>query len=329
MTANAPSVLVASTKLDLATDEVLKILSKRGVHVTRLNTEDYPFMSMLSTNIGGESSAVRCSFSAPALPAVPLDGVTSVWYRRVRSPDRPGGMASGVYDFCLREARAALLGSILALGGRCMNPPEKAWAAEYKPYQLATAQATGLAIPETVITNDPGAVVAAFSRFGGRMIGKPCRTGYVDLGDEGLAIYTSRILEEHLSSVDSARFSPVIYQPLIPKACDVRVTAVGNELFVAEIASQSDPSASVDWRRTTNPNLPHRVGSLPPELEHQIRTLLRALGLSFGAVDLIRTTQDEYVFLEVNPSGQWLWLDDILGFDITASVADWLCGVEE
>jgi glutathione synthase/RimK-type ligase-like ATP-grasp enzyme len=329
MSANAPHVLVASTKLDVATDEVVQLLAERGVRVSRLNTEDYPFNSMLSTSIGGESGRIAVSFTSPPSPAVPLMGVTSVWYRRVRSAERPNGMTAGVYDFCLREARAALLGSVLALGGRCMNPPEKVWAAEYKPYQLATAQAVGLAVPETVITNDPDEVVAAFKRFGGQMIGKPCRTGYVDYGDGGHAIYTSQILEDHFSKVDAARLSPAIYQPLVPKLCDVRVTAVGDTLFVAEIDSQSDPAASVDWRRSVNPHLPHRVGSLPHEVEQQIRSLLRALGLSFGAVDLIRTPTNEYVFLEVNPSGQWLWVDDILGFGITASVADWLCGVRE
>jgi glutathione synthase/RimK-type ligase-like ATP-grasp enzyme len=104
----------------------------------------------------------------------------------------------------------------------------------------------------------------------------------------------------------------------------VRVTYVGGHLFVAEIDSQSDPAAKVDWRRTANPDLPHRRAALPRAVEQGIGRLMEVMDLRFGAIDLIRTPGDAYMFLEVNPSGQWLWLDDILDFGITEAVADWL-----
>lgn len=285
----SPHVLIISTKVDVATDEIVRLLYKRGVRVTRLNTEDYPFISMLSMKVGNSSRMATFSFTSPPLPCVSLIDVSALWYRRVRSAERPDAMEPGVYEFCMREARAALLGSVLALGVRSMSPPEKVWAAEYKPYQLATAMALGLTIPETLITNNPDDIVEAYKRFGGKMIAKPCRTGYVEYGEARHAIYTSQILEEHLSKADSVRLSPTIFQPLVEKQCDVRVTAVGEKLFVAEIYSQSDPAASIDWRRTANPKLPHRVGSLPDEVENRIKSLLLTLGLHFAAIDLIKT----------------------------------------
>jgi glutathione synthase/RimK-type ligase-like ATP-grasp enzyme len=99
---------------------------------------------------------------------------------------------------------------------------------------------------------------------------------------------------------------------------------VGEEVFAAAIYSQTDPAALVDWRQTENPELPHHHTTIPDALADRLRELLRMLGLSFGAIDLVKTPEDDYVFLEVNPSGQWLWLDDKLDLGITRAVATWL-----
>jgi glutathione synthase/RimK-type ligase-like ATP-grasp enzyme len=158
------------------------------------------------------------------------------------------------------------------------------------------------------------------------MIVKPARTGYVDLGNEQLSIYTSQVLAEHLDHLCEARLSPAIYQELIEKRSDVRVTYVGGRLFVAEIDSQTDDAAKLDWRRTQNPNLPHRRAELPANVCENLLQLLVRLRLEYGAIDLIRTLDDEYVFLEINPNGQWQWLDDMLEMGITDSIVGWLLG---
>jgi glutathione synthase/RimK-type ligase-like ATP-grasp enzyme len=55
---------------------------------------------------------------------------------------------------------------------------------------------------------------------------------------------------------------------------------------------------------------------------------MESLHLTFGAIDMIQTPDGDYVFLEVNPSKQWLWLDDMLGFGISDTIAEWLAGAE-
>ena len=315
-----PHVLVLSTAVDASTDEVTGQLIRSGIRTTRLNTEEFPFGSLLTT---GVVSALPTPVSI-TLGGLDLSDVTSIWYRRVRTPVRPNNMSEGVYDFCLRESRATVVGSVLAMGCRTMSPPANVWAAEHKLYQLSIAASVGLAFPDTVVTNDATQIRATFARFDGRMIAKPVRSGFVDLGHEQRAIYTSEGLSEHLDDLSGAQASPAIFQPLIPKRTDVRATFVGDRLFVAEIESQTDDAASVDWRRTENPNLPHRIGSLPAPIEAGARALMARLGLTFGALDFVRTPDDRWLFLEVNPNGQWLWLDDMLEFGITDAVAEWL-----
>ena len=322
----AAHVLVVSTVLDLATDAVVRTLGDWGVRTTRLNTEDYPFGARMTTVFDAASSGAG-SRGHVAWEGSRIDDVSAVWYRRVRSPVRPDGMDLGVYDFCAREARAALLGTLLGdvrAGLAWMSPPSNVWAAEHKLQQLATAARLGLSIPETVVTNDAREVRAAFSRFRGQMIAKPVRSGYVEVGGEPRAIFTSQVLQQHLETLADIDASPVIYQPLIAKACDVRVTIVGSRIFTAEIDSQLDANARIDWRRTEDPLLPHRRSDLPPDVRQALLEMMTQLGLAFGAVDLIRTPDNQYTFLEVNPNGQWLWLDAQLDLGITDAIASWL-----
>ncbi len=156
------------------------------------------------------------------------------------------------------------------------------------------------------------------------MVAKATRTGCATCNGEDFAVFTSEVLEQHLDALDSAKLSPAIYQALIPKRFDLRVTIVGRKIFAAAIDSQSDLAAQVDWRHTGNPKLPHHRIDLPEPIANQVLLMMDTLQLTFGAVDMIQTMNGEYVFLEVNPSGQWLWLDDMLGLGISDAVADWL-----
>jgi glutathione synthase/RimK-type ligase-like ATP-grasp enzyme len=311
-----PSVLIVSTVADVATDHVVKLLTARSIEHWRLNTEDFPFSRTMAFGVSPETTTFDFQGAGSQAP-------TAVWYRRMRSPAKPTGMQEGIYDFCLQENRAALLGSLMAFNSRWMSHPAAVWQAELKPLQLAVAARLGMPIPRTVITNDKDAIRRAFRQFG-PLIAKPARTGHVTYNGGSHAIFTSRLLEQDLDELDGAELSPAIYQELVPKRFDIRVTVVGRRLFSAAIDSQSDPQAAIDWRHTTNPELPHHPIDLPDSVANSILKMMDQLGLTFGAVDLVQRDDGTYVFLEVNPNGQWLWIDDKLGLGISEAVADWL-----
>jgi glutathione synthase/RimK-type ligase-like ATP-grasp enzyme len=316
---NEPYVLIVSTVADVATDDVVKRLVQRGTLLRRINTEEYPFVSTLAIHLDSDAPPVWMSVNSEWLPEP-----TSVWYRRVRVPPSPEHMDTGIYDFCVRETRSAMIGGLMSGGQmRWMSHPAMMWQAEFKPYQLAVARRVGLRTPRTIVTNDPASVREAFRAFG-LMIVKPVRSGHLVNEGQEFSVFTSRLLEEHLVEIDRARWSPAIYQELLPKKFDVRVTVVGNRLFAAYIDSQSDPAAAIDWRQTSSTQLPHYPVTLPGALVERLLNLMRELRLSFGAIDLVQTPDEDFVFLEVNPAGQWLWLDDKLGLGISAAVADWL-----
>ena len=318
---NNRHVLIVSTVADAATDEVIRRLSARRIPHKRLNTEDYPFGRTMAYRPENQAEQVWMMLDGDPVPFP-----AAVWYRRLRSPCKPEAMDEGIYNFCVQENRAAMLGSILGLATRWMSHPAAVWQSEYKPFQLSLATEVGLQIPRTVVTNDPPTIRNLFAELGGNMVVKPSRTGYLTHSGEDYAIFTSRVLEEHLDELESARWSPAIYQALVPKQFDVRVTIVGRRVFAAAIDSQSDAAASIDWRRTSNPRLPHHPITLPEPVTACLFRMMDLLKLTFGAIDMIKTLTGDYVFLEVNPNGQWLWLDDILGLGISDAIADWLAG---
>jgi glutathione synthase/RimK-type ligase-like ATP-grasp enzyme len=309
-------VLIVSTAVDVATDEVVRLLTDRGASVARLNTEELPF-----------DASVTFDFQNGQPPVLEYAGkrivAKTIWYRRIRGPQKPAAMDPGIYDFCLRENRAALLGGLMAQNTRWLNHPAAVWEAEFKPLQLRVAQEVGLTIPRTLISNDPAAIARAHTAFGQTIV-KPARSGHFWRGGEEYAIFTSRLTAEYLDALDDAKWTPSIYQALVPKDVDVRVTWVGGKVFGAAIHSQVDPAASVDWRKTENAALPHTRHDLPPVVLDKLAQLMDRLHLTFGCIDLVKTPDGEYVFLEVNPSGQWLWLDDQLGLGISEAVTDWL-----
>jgi glutathione synthase/RimK-type ligase-like ATP-grasp enzyme len=114
---------------------------------------------------------------------------------------------------------------------------------------------------------------------------------------------------------------PCIFQENIEKRKEYRVTVVGDEVFSASVDSQSNEMTQIDWRRK---KLKFRANILPKEIENLCIKLLMELGISFGALDLIETTKGDFYFLEINPNGQWAWIEIDTGLKISDSIIKFL-----
>lgn len=304
--------------MDLATDAVVCALQAMGTPIVRVNTEDLPFSGVIDYSIG--VTKPMAIFSDRACTE---DWFGAVWYRRLRVPKVPTDMDTGIYDFCVRENRSALIGGLIGHETRWMSHPGAIWKAEFKPYQLQVAAQIGLDVPKTLISNRPESIREFYQRHR-PIIAKPVRSGYVVKSGVEYAVFTTRLEDEVMNDLSDAELSPTIYQELLPKTYDIRVTIVGRKLFAVSIDSQSDPDAVIDWRKTENPLLPHAPIELPELLQRSLLELMSRLSLAYGAIDLVRTPDGRYVFLEINPNGQWLWIDEMLSLGISHSIAEWL-----
>jgi len=238
-------ILVWTQKVDLHADLVIRELQAKGALVTRINGDDYPANKTASicfpggTVTGGRNMLVGAD--------TPFD---AVWYRRRVSPVPSTHMSQQAKTFASDETMALLDGVLLLTRDSFwVNSFASAHVARNKPLQLSVAESCGLAIPPTLISNDPVAV-RAFAARHDKIIYKPVYRGLVTNDDKQDELIFANILPEGaLANADQEiRAAPGIYQAYIPKQLELRITVVGSQIFSCAIHSQEHVETREDWR---------------------------------------------------------------------------------
>jgi glutathione synthase/RimK-type ligase-like ATP-grasp enzyme len=202
-----------------------------------------------------------------------------------------------------------------------VNPRAADDTAHHKPYQWAIAHDLGLSLPRTLVTNKPEEARKFIDKVG---LGKTAFKAFLATQE---AWRETRLVEaSDLDELESVRFAPVIFQEYV-NGVDLRVTVVGHKIFAAEIDARKT-RYPVDMRMVVG-DASVRPIKLPSKIDKLIMKLQRRLGLYYGAIDIRRTPQGEYFFLEVNPAGQWLFVEQRTGLPISQAVADLLGALED
>jgi hypothetical protein len=144
-------------------------------------------------------------------------------------------------------------------------------------------------------------------------------------GEEGARLPLTTILPRG-HALDSVALSPNVFQPYIEKAYELRCVVMGERIFTAKLDSQAHASTRTDWRAgdVEDETVRHEVFDLPEPVQAGLHRLMRSFGINFASIDMIVTPQGEFVFLDLNPNGQWLWLEEELGLPLVAGMADLL-----
>ncbi|MBE3559682.1 MAG: ATP-dependent carboxylate-amine ligase [Ktedonobacteraceae bacterium] len=239
-----------------------------------------------------------------------LDSLTSIWWRRPERYRAPEGYSPGEKTFLEEEANRGIVGVLDSLSLHhtlWVSRPYHIRRADLKPLQLASAQHLGLRIPRTLVTNDPAAVREFYDECRGEVVLKAVSRGAIEDQARRRFIYTSKVQPEHLSALDGVRITAHLFQERLPKRFDLRVVVIGRQVFAIEIHSQHSEHASLDFRRGYQ-DLVYKVHSLPDDIKKKALALVRLFELQFSSMDFIVTPQGEYVFLDLNPNGQFYWL---------------------
>lgn len=294
----------------------MQTLTEMGEVPFLLDLSEFPVRAAVSLQFGANGQSGR-RFRDRRDRVLNLDSVRAVWWRR----PQPFRLESAVQDpahqmFAVNECREALSGLWRSLDAFWINEPLLDEAAHRKTYQLAVAESLGLPIPDTLVTNDPRAAREfVHRREPGQTVFK-CFTGTPIAWRE-----TRMVTSEELENLELVRIAPVIFQEYVP-GVDVRVTVVGERIFAAEM-DVSDAEYPVDFRMNLNRARPNET-SLPPEIVEGIHRLMGRLGLVYGALDFRRRADGEHLFLEINPAGQWLFVEEATGQPITRALAEQL-----
>jgi glutathione synthase/RimK-type ligase-like ATP-grasp enzyme len=316
-------IAIITNRQDLTADFVVRELSSREIPFARLNTDEFPLNCTATAAFANGRKPTACIFWKNRPKPLDFKQITAIWYRRPVSPVVDSGITEpGAKQFAIDESYEFLRG--LWYDSECfwMSHPDKIRQADHKMLQLATAQRCGFTIPKTVVTNCREQVLALYDECPTGIIAKPLYLGFLQNEDGGCFIYTTRLSQEQIDDAHSISLAPAIYQECIPKVADIRVTVVGEKVFAARILAENLPVDIPDWRFSDFSSLQHSAHALPPDEEDRCRNLVKSLGLEFGAIDYALDDTGRHVFLEINPNGQWAWLETTLGFPISAAIVD-------
>ncbi|MEE1838110.1 ATP-grasp ribosomal peptide maturase [Streptomyces sp. SP17KL33] len=316
-------VLIIAANDDWPTDRVVTELTDRGVEVFRMDAADFPQRVSLAARLDGDDA--WAGELATAHRAVDLSRVGAVYYRAPGAFQFPDGMTGPEERFAAAQARAGLGGVLSALDCRWVNHPTFMARAEYKPVQLDAARSRGLRIPPTLITNRPEAVREFAAAMPGPVVCKPVASPVLIEDGQLKAVYTRRLAKEDLLDLRGIETTAHLFQAWVDKSHEVRLTVVGRRMFATEIHAGSD-AAHEDWRSDYG-SLTYTATGIPDDVQFGMRRLMDRLHLTYGAADFIVDPSGQWWFLEVNPCGQWDWIQGATGQPIAAAIADELQGV--
>ena len=301
-------------------DRVVDALSKRGVQPFRFDTDQFPIAVQLAAYIGSDGLAYRLKYGENSIST---EQVRAVWMRRIWQPQLSKELAPQFQDSCARESGAALRGFLDSLWDtHWVDDLQRISAAENKLRQLRIAKDVGLSIPRTLLTNDPQAARAFFPQVNGKMVAKLLTSLTYSMEGSPFFVYTSTVNEDDLQDAESLRYSPMVFQEQIPKQRELRVVFVAGHLFVGALDASRYSATTMDWRRAKPEECIWEPWQLPSDVADCLNSFMATLGLTFGALDFIHTPDEQYVFLEVNPIGEWGMLERDLDYPIAEAIAD-------
>jgi glutathione synthase/RimK-type ligase-like ATP-grasp enzyme len=304
------TVLIVSAAADVHAQAVMHALAARGARAELVDLSEFP--TLLALSMAFEYGGRRFELRRRGGGVLDLDDVRAVWWRRPQ-PFRPSaGMDQAHQRFALSEGATAFQGLYQALDAFWINEPARDAVAGHEAYQLALAQEIGLEIPLTLMTNDVEEARAFWRKHDGEVIYKQ----FIALPDAWRA--TQRLRPEDEAQAESIASAPVIFQKHVPAVADLRVTVVDGEFYAAAVDVRE-----ADYPQDVRMNLDavYEVHDLPPEMMGKLGELMDRLGLVYGAIDMRLTPDGSHVFLEINPAGQFLYVEHATAQPIAAALA--------
>jgi hypothetical protein len=317
-------ILIITNRGDHTADWLILELGRRGADYLRLNTEDFPEHVLLSWRSDGRAVLTvrgRC---------VDLDVISAVWYRRPLPPDLGTWSTPDRGRWALGEVRATLEGLWRSLDAVWVNHPDDNRRAASKLEQLRRARDLGFVVPTTLVTNDKAELhdFVEESREVG-VVCKPLEDGLLELDESNRVFFTSRFELAPDDTLADFGPEPYLFQQHVAKTHDIRVTVIGDRAYATRIHSQATEVGQTDWRQAGT-TAQHSRADLPEELLERCINLTRSYNLRFSAIDLAALdAEDAYVFFEINPNGQWAWIEQLTGQPLRSAMADLLLGVGE
>lgn len=318
-------ILIVSDNEEPTTDLVIDWLLYYQQPFTRLSSST----PLRIEKIYHTSTGFECVFSFERFgerKAIDTKDITSYWYRRssikvecpkIEYSDPVIEDQVSEYIQCEYQEAYKILDSILNRKRR-MNKYDDNNVIKIK--YLEEAQKVGLAIPDSLICQSKAALVPFFNKHKGKIVTKTIGDP-TSLFFAGFRYYTSRVNLEDIPDV----FGLTLFQEEIKKEVELRIFYLNGKFYPSAIFSQLDKQTEVDFKNY-NTKRPNRVipFKLNNHIEKKLQQLMDNLDLNSGSIDIILTPDNKYVFLEVNPVGQFEQVSFPCNYGLFKEVAEYL-----
>ncbi len=194
---------------------------------------------------------------------------------------------------------------------------------------LVYAKKAGLTVPETIVTTMKSVLLPFFHQCSGKIITKPIyHIGYYE---DALSFYgalTWAVTEEDIDELPET-FGVSLFQKNIEKAFELRIFFLHGKIFSTAIFSQNDKMTQTDFRNY-NRETPNRVVAfeLSGEIKNKLGVFMQIVNMNSGSIDMIYDTNGNYVFLELNPVGQFGMTSEPCNYNIDRLIAEKICNYE-
>ncbi|MGD0572910.1 MAG: hypothetical protein ABSB11_07790 [Sedimentisphaerales bacterium] len=303
---SAEHILVLTNSLDVTSDYLCSRFKQEGICFSRFNTDkDCRIATFLY-----KSGSLNLKWSKNILKP---EQITTVVLRRPKPVEihKNGNVYSERHT--AGEWSEVLEGFLAHIDERnWINHPARNSGSSHKIEQLSRSKRHGLNIPRTLVTNNAREAEKFVSSKKNGVIVKPLSSGFIERAspEEDTIIYTQQFKRNHYQFLKEIKYCPVLFQEMIPKVIDVRVTILDGIIVATGIrAIENDGSQRLDIRRNNMSDVEYFPLKLPHDVSTSVRSLIKSYGLRFAALDFGVTKSGEWFFFEINPNGQWAWLD--------------------
>ncbi|MBD1584799.1 MvdC/MvdD family ATP grasp protein [Pseudoalteromonas sp. S16_S37] len=241
---------------------------------------------------------------------IKFSDIGAVWLRKPASYSYLSEeMEPGLREFADQETEHALFSALYCLNVYWISHPKHLRAAMWKGEQLNRATQFGFKIPNTIISQDASAI-RSFYLANNKVVYKAMASStFIDSNGQERGVATTLVDQAMLENTDSLSLLPNLFQAYADKAYELRVTIVGERVFAAKLDSQVHEETQIDCRNL-NVDIPISAYTLPPYIEQACLSFVKSYELNYSAIDLIVTPDGEYIFLENNPNGQFMFIEE-------------------
>jgi len=309
-------IMVVTKTGDATADYVLEKMTKRQIPHIRFNSDEFS-NDIIDLNFGSRNSN---SVIVVGCRKIYLEEIKAVWFRRLIRPNVLGIANEEARQFAEQEFDFTMRWLIDSLNCPIIDREVDIMKARNKFAQLKLAEKIGFRIPDTLITNSPSKAHKFIEKY--EAVAIKTIAGYGRRLNNGFeTVYTQMLTPKIIQKFDSIRLAPICLQEYIEKKFELRITIVGERIFGCRIDSQQCPKARIDWRKG-NAHLAHLEYAVDQDTASKLLKMMVHFRINFAAFDLIVTPKGEVVFLEMNPSGQFVWIEELTGMPISDALID-------